>query len=258
MRLKEKVAIITGSATGIGRCTARLFAKEGAKVVVADVKDKEANEAVEMIKEAGGEATYIHVNVGIVAEIEKLIKTAVEVYGKLNIFYHNAGVAGPGYLELTSEEAYDLAMAVNLKAGFFGAKYAVSDIKKAGGGSILFTSSYSGIHPSPAGSPSYSVAKAGLIMLTRALALYLAKDKIRVNCICPGPIVTTPLWPHFVSRNPGIDPNELTKAILEQTVPFKRAGMPEEIAEAALFLVSPEASYITGIVLPVDGGSAAR
>ena len=192
------------------------------------------------------------------AELEEMIKTAGATYGRLDIFYHNAGVAGPGNLELTTEEAYDSAMAINLKAGFFGTKYAAPEIKKAGGGCILFTSSSSGIHPSPAGSPSYSVAKAGLIMLTRALALYLAKDNIRVNCICPGPITTTPLWPDFVSRNPGIDPNELTKAIVEQTVPLRRAGTPEEMAEAALFLVSPQNPYITGIALSVDGGSAAR
>jgi NAD(P)-dependent dehydrogenase (short-subunit alcohol dehydrogenase family) len=258
IKLEGKVAVITGAATGIGRATAKLFAKEGAKVVVADIKDKEAHETVKMIKEAGGEAIFNHINVAVVAELEKMIKAAVETYCRLDIFYHNAGVAGPGYLELTTEENYDLAMAINLKAGFFGAKYAVPEIKKVGGGSILFTSSSSGVHPSPAGSPSYSVAKAGLIMLTRALALYLAKDNIRVNCICPGPITTTPLWPDFVSRNPGIDPKELTKAVIEQTVPLKRAGTPEEIAEAALFLVTPKNSYVTGIALPVDGGSAAR
>ena len=258
MKLKGKVAVITGSATGIGRATARLFAQEGAKIVIADIKDREAAETVEMIEKAGGTAIFTRVNVAVVAELEKMIKTAVDIYGRLDIFYHNAGVAGPGYLENTSEEAYDLAMAINLKAGFFGAKYAVPEMRQAGGGCMLFTSSSSGVHPSPAGSPSYSVAKAGLIMLTRALALHLAKDNIRVNCICPGPIVTTPLWPDFVSRNPGIDPDELTKSIVEQTVPFKRPGTPEEMAEAALFLVSPEASYITGIALPVDGGSSAR
>lgn len=258
MLLAGKVALITGAATGIGQATARLFSKEGAKVVIADIKDQEARDTVRMIQEAGGEATFTHTDVAVVGELEKMTKTAVATYGRLDIFYHNAGIAGPGNLDLTTEEAYDSSMAINLKAGFFGAKYAASEIKKAGGGCILFTSSSSGIHPSPAGSPSYSVAKAGLIMLTRALALSLARDNIRVNCICPGPITTTPLWPDFVSRNPGIDPDQLTKAIVEQTVPLKRAGTAEEIAEAALFLVSPQNPYITGIALPVDGGSAAR
>ena len=258
MKLDGKVAVITGSATGIGQSTAKLFAKEGAKVVIADIKDKEANETVKMIKHAGGEAIFTSVNVTVVAEIEKILKTAVETYGRLDIFYHNAGIAGPGSIELTSEEDYDLAMAINLKAGFFGAKYAIPEIKKAGGGCILFTSSATGLHPSLSMSISYPVAKSGLIMLTRALALHLAKDNIRVNCICPGPIVMTPFWSEVVTSRPGINAEEYKKAIVEQTVPLKRSGTPEEIAEAALFLVSPEASYITGIALSVDGGSAAK
>lgn len=257
MKLNGKVAVITGAATGIGRATARLFAQERAKVVIGDIREKEANETVEMIKQAGGEAMFLKTNVAVVAEIDEMIKATVARYGRLDIFYHNAGMAGPGLLENTPEEAYDLSMAVNLKAGYFGAKYAVPELRKTGGGCILFTSSTSGVHPSPAGSPSYSVAKAGLIMLTRALALYLAKDNIRVNCICPGPITTTQMWPEFVSRNPGVDPDELTRAIIDRTVPLKRPGTVEDMAIAALYLASPEAAYITGIALPVDGGGAA-
>jgi NAD(P)-dependent dehydrogenase (short-subunit alcohol dehydrogenase family) len=258
MKLDGKVAVITGSATGIGKATAILFAREGAKVVIADIKDKEANETVKMIEQVGGKAIFTHVDVAVVAEIEKMIKTAVETYGRLDIFYHNAGIAGPGFIEHTTEKDYDLAMAINLKAGFFGAKYAIPEIKKAGGGCILFTSSSVGLKPSPTGSISYSVAKSGLIMLTRALALYLAKDNIRVNCICPGPIVMTPFWSDVVTRRSGINAEEYINAIIEQTVPLNRSGTPEEIAEAALFLVSPEASYITGIAFSVDGGSAAK
>ncbi len=258
MKLDGKIAIITGAATGIGSATAKLFAKEGARVIIADINDKEGNETVKAIEKAAGNSLFIHVDVAKMAELENMIKIVQDAYGGLDIFYHNAGIAGPGNLENTAEKDYDISMAINLKAGFFGAKYAAPLIKKSGGGSILFTSSSSGIHPSPAGSPSYSVAKAGLIMLTRALALSLAKDNIRVNCICPGPIVTTPLWPDFVSRNPGVNPDDLTKTIVEQTVPLKRPGTPEEMAQAALFLVSPENSYISGIFLPVDGGSSAR
>ncbi len=257
MKLKDKVALITGAATGIGRATAILFAGEGARIVIADIKDKESEETVNMIKGNGGEAVFIHTDLAIVSELEKMVKKTVDTYGKLDIFYHNAGIPGPGFLENTTEEAYDLSMAVNLKAGYFGAKYAVPELRKVGGGSILFTSSSSGVHPSPAGSPSYSVAKAGLIMLTRSLALYLAKDNIRVNSICPGPIITTPLWPHFVSRNPGVDPDKLTQSIVDNTVPLKRPCTEKDIARAALFLVEPESSYITGIAFPVDGGSTA-
>lgn len=255
MKLAGKVAAITGAATGIGRATARLFAKEGAKIVIADIKDKEATEVVKMIKREGGEAIFTHVNVAVVTELERMIKTAVDTYGRLDIFYHNAGIAGPGYLELTSEEAYDLTMAIHLKAGFFGAKFAAPEIKRSGGGCILFTSSGLGLRPSTQ-SPAYSIAKAGLVMLTRALAVALAKDNIRVNAICPGPISTTPLWQDVLSRNPGIVPEQYAKASIEGRL-IKRFGTPEEIAAAALYLVSPEASYITGVALPIDGGGAA-
>jgi NAD(P)-dependent dehydrogenase (short-subunit alcohol dehydrogenase family) len=113
MKLKGKVAVITGAATGIGKATAILFAKEGASVVIADIKDKESNETVKMITESGGEAIFTHTDLTAISELEKMIKTAVDTYGRLDIFYHNAGIAGPGYLEYTSEEAYDLSMAVN-------------------------------------------------------------------------------------------------------------------------------------------------
>lgn len=257
MKLEGKVALITGSATGIGRATAIRFAKEGAKIVIADIKEKESNETVKMIKQVGGESIFTSVNVANVAEIEKMIKTSVETYGRLDIFYHNAGIAGPGSIELTSEKDYDLVMAINLKAGFFGAKYAIPEMKKVGGGCMLFTSSATGLHPSLSGSVAYPLTKSGLIMLTKSLALNLAKDNIRVNCICPGPIVTTALWSDVLTRTPGMTAED-TKRVVEQSVPLKRSGTPEEIAEAALFLVSPEASYITGIALSVDGGQAAN
>jgi NAD(P)-dependent dehydrogenase (short-subunit alcohol dehydrogenase family) len=258
MKLGGKVAVITGSATGIGKATAIRYAKEGAKVVIADIKDREANETVKMIEEVGGESIFIHVDVAVVAEIEKMMKTAVEAYGRLDVFYHNAGIAGPGSIELTTEEDYDLAMAINLKAGFFGAKYAIPEMKKVGGGCMLFTSSATGLHPSLSGSVTYPLTKSGLIMLTRSLALHLAKDNIRVNCICPGPIVTTTFWSDVLIRSPVPNTEEYIKAVAEQTVPLKRSGTPEEIAEAALFLVSPEASYVTGVALSVDGGQAAK
>jgi len=254
MKLEGRVALITGAATGIGRATAILFAKEGAKVVIADINDEEANETVKIIREAGGEAVFTRVDVARVTELEKMIKTAVETYGRLDIFYHNAGVAGPAGLELTTEEAYDRAMAINLKAGFFGAKYAVPEIRKAGGGCMLFTSSGLGLRPSPK-SPTYSVTKAGIVMLVRALAASLAEDNIRVNAICPGPILTTQLFQDVLSWNSSADHDEFARAAVENRM-MKRPGTVEEMAAAALFLVSPESSYITGIALAVDGGGA--
>ncbi len=254
MKLKGKVALITGAATGIGRAAALLFAKEGAQVVIADINEKDAGETVQTIKKDGGAAFFTYVNLLNIIEVEKMVKTAVAAYGKLHIFYHNAGVAGPGRIESTTEEAYDQIMDLHVKAGFFGAKFAAPEIKKAGGGSILFTGSGLGLRPSSQ-SPAYSVSKAGLLMLTRTLAVSLAKDGIRVNAVCPGPISSTPLWQGVLARNPEIVPEAYTQMNI-QSRPIKRLGTPEEMAQAALFLVSPEASYITGVALPVDGGGA--
>ena len=254
MKLESKVAIITGAATGIGRASSMLFARERAKVVIADINDKEGNETADKIRRAGGEAMFIRADIASTAEMEGMIKTTVATYGRLDIFFSNAGVAGPGFFENTTEEEFDQAMAVNLKAGFFGAKYAAQHMKKTGGGCILFTSSGLGLRPSVQ-SPAYSVAKAGLVMLTRVLAVALADYNIRVNAVCPGPLSTTPLFQDFISQNPDISPQEYERKTIEAR-PMKRFGKPEEVAAAALFLVSPEASYITGVSLPVDGGAS--
>jgi NAD(P)-dependent dehydrogenase (short-subunit alcohol dehydrogenase family) len=254
MKLQGKVALITGAATGIGRATALLFAHEGAQVVIADINEEDAAKTVQTIKRAGGDAFFTYANLLNMTEVEKMVQTTVATYGRLHIFYHNAGVAGPGRIELTTEEAYDQIMNIHLKAGFFGAKFSAPEIKKAGGGSILFTGSGLGLRPSSQ-SPAYSVSKAGLLMLTRALAVALAKDGIRVNAICPGPISSTPLWQGVLARNPEIVPEEYAQMNM-QIRPIQRLGTPEEMAQAALYLVSPEASYITGVALPVDGGRA--
>ncbi len=257
MKLKGKVALITGSGSGMGRAAAVLFAKEGAKMMVSDVNDKGGQETVEMIRKAGGEASYVHADTAVVADLENMVKATVRTYGKLNIFWHNAGVAGPGRIDRVTEAAYDRTMDIHCKGGFFGSKFAIPEIQKAGeGGSILFTSSVSGVKPSPA-SPVYSMSKATLVILTRCLAVYLGKDNIRVNCICPGP-VETPLYPDFVGRDPDlIKPEELQKMMLGNTV-FGRFARPEEIAQVALFLVSDDASYVTGVIMPVDAGMTAR
>jgi len=193
--------------------------------------------------------------VGVVADLEKMIKAAVGTYGKLNIFWHNAGNAGPGRIERTTEEAFDRTLDIHVKGGFFGSKFAIPEIKKAGGGSILFTTSGSAYRPSP-GSPTYSIAKAGLSILTRCLAVQLGKDNIRVNCIAPASNKTG-LFEAFLSRDPDlIEPKFLEKRLLDLT-PMGRHGELDETARAALYLVSDDASYVTGIVLPVDGGMLA-
>lgn len=252
MKLKGKVALITGAGSGFGRAGSILFAKEGAKVVAVDINDEGGQETVKMIEEEGGEASYLHTDVGVVAEVEEMIKTAVKTYGKLNIFWHNAGNAGPGRIDRTTEEDFDRTLAIHIKGGFFGSKFAIPEIKKSGGGSILFTTSASGYRPSP-GSPTYSIAKAGLSILTRCLAVQLGRDNIRVNCIAPASNKTG-LHAAFMSRDPDlVDPNKMEKKLLEIT-PMGRFGELEESAMAALYLVSDDASFVTGTVLPIDGG----
>lgn len=254
MELTGRVALITGAATGIGRATAVLFAREGAKIGIADINEKDAMDTVAEIRSAGGEAFFRRTDLTDVSQIEDVVRAAVAALGKLDIFYHNAGIAGPGRLELTDEAAYDQTLAVNLKAAFFGAKFAAPEIKRAGGGAILFTGSGLGLRPSSQ-SPVYSVSKAGLLMLTRALAVSLAADGIRVNAVCPGPIDSTPLWQGVLARNPEIVPEDYARMNMNVR-PIKRLGTVEEMARAALFLVSPQSSYITGVALPVDGGGA--
>lgn len=253
-RLDGKVAIITGSASGMGKAGALLFAREGAKLVVVDIDDKNGKEVVKAIKNGGGEAIFLHVDVGVEAELKRMVEETIKAFGKVDVYWHNAGTAGPGIIERTTEEDFDRLIAIHVKGGFFGAKYVIPEMKKIGGGAILFTSSLSGLKPS-AGSPSYSIAKAGLQILAQCIALTHAKNKIRANAICPG-AVETPLWPAFTNRDPDIiPPDELERRMLAR-MPMGRMIKPAEIAQAALFLCSDEAAVVTGVSLPVDGGAA--
>jgi len=238
----------------MGRASALLFAREGAKVSVVDINDTLGEEVVRQIRAEGGQAIYLHADVSKVAETERMVRETVQAFGRLDVFWHNAGNAGPGSIERTSEEEFDFTMALHVKGGFFGAKFALPELKKAGGGAILFTSSLAGLKASRS-SPVYSLAKSSLVMLTKCLALHYSKDNIRVNCICPG-AVETPLWPSFVGRDSDLhDPAEVTK-MYKQKTPMGRFAEPEEIAQMALFLASDAASYVTGAVIPVDGGLA--
>jgi NAD(P)-dependent dehydrogenase (short-subunit alcohol dehydrogenase family) len=258
MRLANKVAVVTAAGSGIGRASALLFAKEGAKVVVADIDPKGGEETVDLITKLGNEAMFVRADVAKVSHMENMIKTTVATYGKLNILFNHAGMPGPRGLEEVGESEWDHALGVLTKGGFFACKFAVPEIRKAGGGSMLFTSSVSGLGGSP-NSPLYSLAKGGIIMLVKSLALLLADDGIRVNCIAPG-LVDTPMLPQFFglkSDSAGGNWKDISERALN-LIPLKRFACPEDIAWAALFLSSDESSYITGTTLLVDGGFRAR
>jgi NAD(P)-dependent dehydrogenase (short-subunit alcohol dehydrogenase family) len=258
MRLKDKVAIITGAGSGTGRAGAMIFAREGARVIVGDIDMKGGEETVRMVKNAGGEASFIPADCGRVEDMHQLVDQAVKKYGHLNILWNHAGIPGPGTLEATEETDFDRAMAVNIKGGFFATKFAVPYLKEAGGGSIIFTASISALRASP-WSPSYSLAKGGLIPLTMSLAIYLGPHNIRVNCICPAGI-DTPMLRVFIDRGGKLEGGALENAVkdLSGKSPVGRLATAEDVAHVALFLASDEAAYVNGVAIPVDGGKSAR
>ena len=251
MRLKGKVAIITGAGSGLGKAAALLFAKEGAKIVVAANREKGGEETVKLIIESGGDAIFTQVDVTKASHLEKAVKTAVNKYCRLDIMFNNAGTPGPGKLiaELTEEE-WNRVLAVNLNGVFLGTKYAVPEMLKGGGGVIINVSSVAALMPRRYAG-AYSAAKAGVIQLTRTTALEYARKNIRVNCILPGPIDTP-----FFTKVAGGDPDKIAafKEKVRNEVPLGRFAQPEEIAQVALFLASDEASYITGAAFAADGG----
>jgi NAD(P)-dependent dehydrogenase (short-subunit alcohol dehydrogenase family) len=251
MRLKEKVSIITGAGSGLGRATAILFAREGAKVVVAANREKDGEQTAKSIKEAGGDAILVQVDVTKASDLEKAVKAAVARYGKLDIMLNNAGTPGPGKLiaDITEDE-WNRVISVNLTGVFLGTKYAIPEMLKGGGGVIINTSSVAGVSPRRY-TAAYAAAKAGVIQLTRTTALEYARKNIRVNCILPGPIDTP-----FFTKVSGGDPEKIAifKEMVRNEVPLGRFAQPEEIAHVALFLSSDEASYITGAAFAADGG----
>ena len=256
MRLKGKIALITAAASGIGRAAANLFAREGAAVAVADIDKGRIGDTLAEIKAAGGKAHGIPCDLTRETDCRRIVREAVEALGGLDIVWNNVGHPGPGRVEGVNMDDYDIAMSLNVRAVLVTTTEAIPAIRSRGGGSILFTSSIAGIYGSPF-SPIYSAAKFGVTGLTKSLAIRLAPDKIRVNCVCPAPI-DTPMLDLFMGR-PDVEANKHENLErMKQVIPLGRIGSPMEVAQAGLFLVSDDASYITGVSLPVDGGYTAR
>jgi NAD(P)-dependent dehydrogenase (short-subunit alcohol dehydrogenase family) len=248
-KLDGKVALITGAGSGIGRATAVLFAKEGAKVAVVDYVPRGGRETVRMIKKAGGEAVFIEADVSKAADVERMVKTTVNKYGRIDILHNNAGITGRiiSMIEFTEDE-WDSVLDTNLKGVFLGSKYAIPLMLDQGGGIIINTASTAGLLATR-GMAAYSAAKAGLILLTKAMALEYGKQNIRVNCICAGGIQTPMTEPWM--------PAKTSREIVVPGQPLERMGQPEEVARAALYLACDDSSFVTGSTLVVDGGWSA-
>jgi NAD(P)-dependent dehydrogenase (short-subunit alcohol dehydrogenase family) len=248
LRLAGKVAIVTGSGSGIGRATAQLFSREGAKVTVVDRNKAAGEETVELIRAAGGDAAFSLADVSKAGDIQKAVESTVERYGKLNVLVNNAAVQVLAKLVDTSEEDWDKVHSVNLKGVFLGCKFAIPAMLQAGGGAIVNMASVLGFVGDP-DLAAYCAAKGGVISLTRVAALTNGPQGIRVNCICPGD-VETPLVQEYFDKDP--DPAGLRESIYSKYA-LRRIASPQEIANAALFLASDESSFVTGSTMVVDG-----
>lgn len=248
MRLANKVAIITGAASGLGQATALLFAKEGAKVVVADVNETGGVETVDQIRSAGGEATFVRTDVTSAKDAEAMVKSTIDAYGKLEVLFNNAGIAMRLPVVELPEVDWDRCIDINLKGVYLGSKYAIPEMINNGGGSIINMASIFGIVGARTRA-AYAASKGGVVNLTRSMALDYAPYKIRVNCICPG-FVETPLFK-------GVVKSQEEYQALVSTHPMGRLGTPMDVAYGALYLASDESAFVTGIALPIDGGYTA-
>ena len=250
-RLQGKVALITGSANGIGRQTALRFVAEGARVVVADVDDEAGQEVVSRLEELGGQALYVHADVSRDADCAAMIEAAESAYGALHVLFNNAGIShiDDDDAIATDEAVWDLTMAINLKGVFLGCKHGIPALRRAGGGSIINMASFVALLGAATAQLAYTASKGGVLAMSRELAVVHARENIRVNALCPGPQQTELLMKYLNT--------EAKRQRRLVHVPMGRFGEAEEIASAALYLASDEAAYVTGTSFTVDGGATA-
>jgi NAD(P)-dependent dehydrogenase (short-subunit alcohol dehydrogenase family) len=259
-RLAGKIGIVTAAASGMGRAGALRFAREGAQVAVVDVDAAGVQRVVGEITAAGGTAHGITADLTKDEDSRRIVWDTVSRFKGLDFVWNHVGHPGPAAVEGIDMASFELAIDLNLRTVLMTTEAAIPELRARGGGSLLFTASTSGLQGS-AYSPVYSMCKFGVVGFVKSLAVRLAKEKIRVNAVCPGPI-DTPMLRVFVARpdqksTAGMDPEELVRKRAAGSVPLGRTGQPEEIANAALFLLSDEASFVTGVALPVDGGVTA-
>ena len=243
-----KVILITGGTSGIGRATAIAFAEEGASVVVSGRREKEGEESVQLIEKAGGKGLFLKADIAVESEIEALVARTVEHFGQLNFAFNNAGVAHGGAGIANTAEIFERTMNINVRSVFLGMKYEIPAILKSGGGAIVNNASLLALKPS-ARSPIYSASKAAVLSLTKSAALEFATRGVRVNAICAAVIET--------DMTVGIRTDERMRSQLLALHPIGRFGHVEEVSSAVVYLCSPNASFTTGIALPLDGGASA-
>jgi NAD(P)-dependent dehydrogenase (short-subunit alcohol dehydrogenase family) len=245
----NKVALITGGTSGIGRATAIAFAEQGADVVIAGRREAEGAESLSLVQKAGGQGLFVQVDVNDESEIEAMVAKTLERFGRLDFAFNNAGVGGLGRATMTATaDVYDQIMNINVRGVFFSMKHQIPAILRSGGGAIVNNASVLALRPS-ANSPIYSASKAAVVGLTKSAALEFAPKGVRINAICPAIIETD-----MTEQMRG---DEQTRAYLLSRHPVGRFGQSEEVAASVLYLCSPEAAFITGVALPLDGGFAA-
>lgn len=251
MRLQNKVALITGAGSGIGRETSLLFASEGARIVVVDVNDAAGNETVRMVAEAGGKAAYVHADVSKAGDCEAMVAFAEHTFGKLNMLFNNAGISHADDDDAinTTEDVWDLTFNINVKGVFLGCKYGIPALRRAGGGSIINTASFVALLGAATPQLAYTASKGAVLSMTRELAVIHAREGIRVNALCPGPLRTELLMKYL-----NTDAKKQRRLV---HIPMGRFGEAKEIAKAVLFLASDESSFTTGATFLVDGGITA-